>query len=97
MSKKIKKRWDNGNDKPSEEPSVSPDRRLPTHVCPRCGEWYDVTYDPNERLFYVEVHDPEGILMSKIWSETTSEPVCPSDAVTLQEWLIDNESELVEA
>jgi hypothetical protein len=54
----------------------------PTHVCPRCGEWWDVEREARER-WLVSVHDNEAPLISKVWAEEASQPVCPVDTCVL--------------
>jgi hypothetical protein len=49
----------------------------PTHVCPRCGEWWDVEQEAGEK-WLVAAHDKEATLTSKVWAEEAREPVCPA-------------------
>lgn len=57
-------------------------RLAPTHVCPRCGDWWDVEADGHER-WKVSVHENEGSLTGKVWWEEAKVPVCPADTCDL--------------
>ncbi len=59
----------------------------PTHVCPRCGEWWDVEGGGVD-TWYVAAHDTEVDLSSKVWTEAASAPVCPDDSETLSRFCI---------
>ncbi len=54
----------------------------PTHVCPQCGEWWDVE-DGGCDTWFVSAHDNENSLTAKVWTEAASIPVCPLDATSL--------------
>ncbi len=54
----------------------------PTHVCPNCGEWFDVENGGCDTWF-VSAHDNESGLSAHVWAEAASTPVCPLDATTL--------------
>ena len=54
----------------------------PTHVCPKCGEWWDV--EPNGHdSWLVSAHDNEHTLAVKVWWEEARVPVCPEDTCDL--------------
>ncbi len=55
----------------------------PTHVCPRCGEWWDVL-SGEYNTWLVSAHDNEETCLSKVWTEAASEPICPLDTETLR-------------
>ena len=61
---------------------------LPTHVCPKCGEWWDVYRDGNGN-FIVNWHyaRTENDLN---WMESTEKPFCPTPTCTteLVPWMI---------
>ncbi len=62
----------------------------PTHVCPRCGEWWDVEtggYD----TWFVSTFGEDGNLASKVWTEAARTPICPLDTATLDEFRITDE------
>ncbi len=62
----------------------------PTHVCPRCGEWWDVEtggYD----TWLISRRDNEGGLAATVWTESARVPVCPLDTTTLDEFRIVDE------
>jgi hypothetical protein len=59
----------------------------PTHVCPRCGEWWDVEGGGMD-LWYVAIHDNEEAVSSQVWTETAIAPVCPEDQATLSSFCI---------
>ncbi len=56
---------------------------VPTHVCPRCGEWWDVE-DGGCDTWFVTAHDNDSSLSAKVWAEAATIPVCPMDAATLK-------------
>lgn len=60
----------------------------PSHVCPRCGEWWDVEQDKHGTWF-VAVHDNESPLSAKVWAEEADEPVCPEDSCSLDTFKIE--------
>lgn len=62
---------------------ASDDHKLPSHICPQCGEWWDVESGGCDTWF-VEPHDNDGRLIAKVWTEASQEPVCPLDAFTLK-------------
>ncbi len=60
----------------------------PTHVCPRCGEWWDVEnagYD----TWFITAHDNDGGLSASVWTEAARMPICPLDTTTLDQFRID--------
>ncbi len=61
--------------------------KAPTHVCPRCGEWWDVERAGSDEWF-VTAHDNENGLMAKVWTEASDLPVCPVDAASLHDFCI---------
>jgi hypothetical protein len=54
----------------------------PTHVCPRCGEWWDVEQEAHENWLVANLEN-EAPLVSKVWAEEACEPVCPMDTCVL--------------
>ena len=59
----------------------------PTHVCPRCGEWWDVEGGEKD-TWYVVAHDNEDLASCKVWTETAATPICPDDQAKLSRFCI---------
>ncbi len=65
-------------------------RHMPTHVCPHCGEWWDVENGGHDTWF-VSPHDTENGLATKVWTEAARVPICPLDTATLDDFKIVDE------
>ncbi len=63
------------------------DTLFPSHVCPYCGEWWDVDKSGVDTWSVVE-HNGTDPIMAGAWTEVMTDPVCPLDAHGLNEWLI---------
>ncbi len=61
--------------------------RLPSHACPRCGEWFDVENDGHE-TWVVSPYDSEDDLSATVWTEAARDPLCPFDSTTLDDFKI---------
>ncbi len=55
---------------------------LPTHVCPRCGEWWDVEQGGRD-LWFVSAYARDVTVCSTTWTEACCDPICPLDTTTL--------------
>ncbi len=62
--------------------------RLPSHACPSCGEWFEVENGGRDRWF-VSPYDNESGLEATVWTEAGSDPLCPFDATTLNDFKIE--------
>ena len=59
----------------------------PSHVCPCCGEWWDVENGGHDTWF-VSIHETQACLSAQVWTEAASIPVCPLDTATLDRFNI---------
>ncbi len=64
-------------------------KTAPTHVCPHCGEWWDVVRDTFD-IWVVTAYANDPELKSKVWTEAARAPVCPVDTRWLKEFKIVN-------
>ncbi len=55
----------------------------PTHVCPNCGEWFDVEPGGHDTWFVTECEN-ESALAAHTWAEAAQRPVCPLDTTALK-------------
>ncbi len=60
---------------------------IPTHACPRCGEWFDVERQGPDQ-WGVTPHDNEKENAVQEWAEAATQPLCPFDAEALHEFII---------
>ncbi len=59
----------------------------PSHVCPRCGEWWTVELIDQDAWRVLRYSDH-----TRCWTELVPEPVCPHcKRVVLKLWLIDDD------
>ncbi len=65
----------------------APSTGRPTHVCPKCGEWWDVECCGFEQ-WTVSAHDNEARLAVMVWSEYANQPICPDDTAALIQFSI---------
>ena len=62
------------------------------YVCYKCGAWFRVTKVFKDCFIVTPVSEGEPVDL-KSWTESASDPICPFDTTTLQENLIDFDSD----
>lgn len=77
---------------PTHEQPV-PEKRpedYPTHVCYRCGAWWDVyAYGNLGTVAYIVEHSPEGLDLNEIFAVASAYLLCPvCQTAPLAEWLV---------
>lgn len=63
-------------------PMRAPLGNYPTHMCPKCGEWFDVKKLSAQG--WGVMNHTDGTL----WAEAAVTPICPYDTSALEPWLI---------
>ena len=62
-------------------------KNVPSHICPSCGEWWDVERVGHDTWF-VSLHGNELNLSAQVWTEAANAPVCPLDTAALDRFNI---------
>ncbi len=62
---------------------------VPSHICPNCGEWWDVQRDGCD-TWLLATHDYDAGLTATVWRVASCVPICPIDGYSLQVFCIDD-------